>query len=166
MNPFAFVRAVRKMFDGPIVMAGGMSDGHALWAAQVLGCDLGYMGTKFAAARESMASDKYRELLVEAELDDTILTRYFTGLRTNMLTKSVIAAGIDLNKLDEAIDEAEARRQFGVQNAEGRRRWVDIFSAGHSVSGVTAVQSVAQIVAETVAEYEAAQRDTALTLAS
>jgi NAD(P)H-dependent flavin oxidoreductase YrpB (nitropropane dioxygenase family) len=59
-NPFSFVRAVRSMFDGPIVLAGGISDGRALKAAQVLGCDLAYMGTRFIATMESMASDGYR----------------------------------------------------------------------------------------------------------
>lgn len=56
-NPFAFVRAVRSMFDGPIVLAAGISDGHALKAARVLGCDLAYMGTGFIATKESMASE-------------------------------------------------------------------------------------------------------------
>ena len=37
-----------------VVMAGGMADGHAVAAAQALGCDLAYMGTKFIATRESM----------------------------------------------------------------------------------------------------------------
>jgi len=49
LNPLAFVRATRAMFDGPIVLAGGISDGAALWAAEILGCDLAYMGTKFIA---------------------------------------------------------------------------------------------------------------------
>ncbi len=34
LNPFAFVRAVRAFFDGPIVLAGGIGDGHALRAAR------------------------------------------------------------------------------------------------------------------------------------
>lgn len=165
MNPFAFVRAVRKIFDGPVVMAGGMSDGHALWAAQVLGCDLAYMGTKFIAACESMAADKYRDFLVASELDDIILTRNFTGLHSNMMLKSIIAAGIDPDKLDEAMDEERARREFGGQNAEGPRRWVDIWSAGHSVSGVSAVQSAQEIIDQTIQEYLAAQRETAVALA-
>ena len=55
LNPFVFVRAVRAFFDGPLVLAGGIADGHALRAAQALGCDLAYMGTKFIATRESMA---------------------------------------------------------------------------------------------------------------
>jgi nitronate monooxygenase len=60
MNPLAFVRAMRSRFSGPIVLAGGISDGHALWAAETLGCDLAYMGTKFIATTESMAPYRYK----------------------------------------------------------------------------------------------------------
>ena len=49
VNPFAFVRAVRAIYDGPLVLAGGVSDGVALRAAIALGCDLAFMGTAFIA---------------------------------------------------------------------------------------------------------------------
>ncbi|MET0709038.1 MAG: nitronate monooxygenase, partial [Tardiphaga sp.] len=73
LNPFVFVRAVRAFFDGPLVLAGGITDGHALRAAQALGCDLAYMGTKFIATRESMADIRYKELLVASTADDVLL---------------------------------------------------------------------------------------------
>jgi nitronate monooxygenase len=79
MNAFAFTRAVREMFAGPIVMAGGISDGRVLWTAEVLGCDLAYMGTKFIATHESMAEPEYKQMLVESSMDDVMLTRAFTG---------------------------------------------------------------------------------------
>ena len=85
LNPFVFVRAVRAFFDGPLVLAGGIADGHALRAAQALGCDLAYMGTKFIATRESMADTRYKEMLVTSSADDILLTTAFTGLQTNML---------------------------------------------------------------------------------
>ena len=84
-NPFAFVRAVREIYGGPIVLAGGINDGIALRAAITLGCDLAYMGTRFIATRESMAVDGYKAMLVSAGLDDIMLTSAFTGLPTNKL---------------------------------------------------------------------------------
>src|SRR5260370_29861332 len=95
VNPFAFVRAVRKFWDGIVVMAGGMADGQAVAAAQALGCDLAYMGTKFIATRESLAKESYKQMLVKSRLDDVLLTRAFTGLETNMLRPSIAAAGLD-----------------------------------------------------------------------
>jgi nitronate monooxygenase len=162
MNSLAFPRAVRAIFDGPIVMAGGIIDGRALWAAQVLGCDLAYMGTRFIATHESMASEAYKRMLVESSMDDVMLTRAFTGLDTNMLRPSILAAGLDPANLPErvSIEQASAIHGSGG-SAEGARRWRDIWSAGHSVSGVTRVQSAAKLVDETAREYAEAQRQTA-----
>ncbi|MFB9263450.1 NAD(P)H-dependent flavin oxidoreductase [Bradyrhizobium erythrophlei] len=157
VNPFAFVRAVRAMFDGPIVLAGGVSDGVSLAAARVLGCDLAYMGTRFIATRESMASDAYRQMLVDSTLDDVLLTRAFTGLAASMLRPSIIAAGLDPANLDESVSEARAREKFGGKNStEGPRRWIEVWSAGHSVSGVRAVGSVVDLIDEIAGQYDAA----------
>src|SRR3954468_13025831 len=156
LNPFAFVRAVRAFFDGPIVLAGGISDGHALRAAQALGCDLAYMGTKFIATRESMADARHKDMLVASSADDVLLTTAFTGLQTNMLRPSIAAAGLDPDDLPQrgAIDIAE---DIDIGAREKRpTRWRDIWSAGHATSGVTEVLSVDDLVARTMAEYRAA----------
>ncbi len=157
-NPFAFVRAVRDMFEGPIVLAGGISDGAALWAARALGCDLAYMGTRFIATTESLASAAYREMLVNCTLDDVLLTKAFTGMEANMLRPSIIAAGLDPDTLDERASQALARERFGGgARRDGPKRWADIWSAGHSVCGVRQVSDVASLVHEIAAEYEAAR---------
>jgi nitronate monooxygenase len=159
VNPLAFVRAVRAFYTGPLVLAGGISDGYALLAAEVLGCDLAYMGTKFIATRESLAKDAYKDMLVACSADDILLTRAFTGLATSMLRPSIAAAGLDPESLPTRgmIDVAKDI------SAEGRgdrpARWRDVWSAGHSVSGVDAIRSVVDLVAHTRAEYQAARAD-------
>ncbi|WP_156935091.1 NAD(P)H-dependent flavin oxidoreductase [Pseudonocardia spinosispora] len=156
LNGFAFVRAVRAFFDGPVVLAGGISDGVALRAAITLGADLGYMGTRFIAATESMAAPEYRDMLVRSELDDIVLTSAFTGLPTSMLRPAIDAAGLDLEKLDEQVTPAEAADLFGGGSLGlGPKRWTDVYSAGHSVSGVQAVASAAEIIDRTTREYQA-----------
>ncbi len=161
LNPLAFVRAAREMFEGPIVLAGGISDGAALWAAEVLGCDLAYMGTKFIATHESMAPDAYKRMLVNSDMDDVMLTQAFTGLDTNMLTPSMIASGLDPKTLPPRVSIEEAARNFGSKGEmNGPRRYKDIWSAGHSVSGVTRIQSAAELIEQTIGEYEAARNRT------
>lgn len=159
MNPFAFVSAVRAFFDGPVVLAGGISDGRSLAAAQALGCDLAYMGTKFIATNESMASREYREMLVSSSLDDILLTNAFTGLPTSMLLPAILAAGLDPELLDEQVTPPEAAVMYGgASETTGPKRWQHIFSAGHSVSGVQDLTSAAELVEQTLREYETAQR--------
>ena len=153
LNPFAFVRAVRRFFAGPLVLAGGIGDGQALAAAIALGCDLGYMGTRFIATTESMAQPDYKRMLVDSTADDVLLTRAFTGLQTNMLRPSITAAGLDPDNLPArgTIDVAKDL------SADQPRRWKDIWSAGHSVSSVTGVETAEAVIASTAAEYAAAR---------
>ena len=154
LNPFAFVRAVRAFFDGPIVLAGGISDGHALRAAEVLGCDLAYMGTRFIATRESMADERYKAMLVASSADDVLLTTAFTGLQTNMLKPSIVAAGLDPDNLP-ARGAIDIGKDIDVDARESRpARWRDIWSAGHSTSGVSDIPSVEELIARTTIEYQ------------
>jgi nitronate monooxygenase len=156
LNPFVFVRAVRAFFDGPIVLAGGISDGHALRAAEALGCDLGYMGTKFIATRESMADARHKDMLVASSADDILLSTAFTGLQTNMLRPSIEAAGLDPDNLPSR-GMIDIGKDIDVGARESQpKRWRDIWSSGHSTSGVKEVLSVDEMVARTVAEYRAA----------
>ncbi len=157
MNPFAFVRAVREIFDGTIVLAGGIADGQALRAAEVLGCDLAYMGTKMIAATESMAAAPYKQMLLESSLDDVIRTRAFTGLDTSMLVPSIIASGLDPANLEEQVSAHTATEMYGGRGrseSDGPRRWSDVWSAGHSVSGVHSLVGVREIIEQTLLEYE------------
>lgn len=137
-NPFAFVRAVRERFAGIVVLAGGISDGRALHAARVLGADLGYMGTRFIAATESLASDAYRSALVDATLDDIVLDTGAGGLPVSLLAGA----------------PRSASRGF---SQDGLLAAGEVWSAGHSVSGVRRVASAAEIVEQTAREYRAAQ---------
>lgn len=156
LNPFAFVRAVRGEFDGPVVLAGGISDGVALKAALRLGCDLGYMGTKFIATQESLATPAYRDMLCGSSIDDIVLTRHFTGLPTSFLMPSIKAARVPLEILDQP-QSPEAAEAYGrAAPDDAPKRWKDIWSAGHSVSGVTGIASVGELVARTADEFDAA----------
>lgn len=157
LNPFAFVRAVRRFFQGPLVLAGGMSDGHALRASLALGCELAYMGTRFIATHESMAADAYKAMLVDSSADDILLTRAFTGLQTNMLRPSIVAAGLDPDNLPTRGD-IDIAKDISVEGREASRpkRWKDIWSAGHSVSGVERVSSVAEVIDQIKSEFRSA----------
>lgn len=152
MNPFAFVRAVREMYDGPIVLAGGIGDGVALRSARELGCDLGYMGTAFLATNESRAVDDYKRMVVESSIDDIVLTSAFVGGPTNMLADSIRAVGLDPAALPATIEPDNAAALYG-EGASGPRRWKDIWSAGHSVSAVREIRSARHVVDRMISEY-------------
>jgi nitronate monooxygenase len=99
LSPFIFIEAVRSFWDGPIILAGGIANGRSIRAAEVLGADLAYMGTRFIATNESLASEAYQQMLVEATLEDIICTDSFTGANANMLRPSILLAGLDPEQL-------------------------------------------------------------------
>lgn len=148
LNPFSFVHAVRERYDGPVVLAGGIADGAALWAAHVLGADLAYMGTKFIATVESAAANAYKNALVAATVDDIELTTKISGLPCNLIRR---------HDEPSTLLEAPAPRGFDQTQLLATR---DLWSGGHSVVGVHDVPDVATMIERTQREYMAAQART------
>lgn len=152
INGFAFVDMVRTFWDGIIVLAGAISTGKGILAAQAAGADLAYMGTRFIVATESMAHDDYRKMLVEATQEDIILTDAFSGVKANMLKPSIINAGLDPDQLVK-----KDKVDFDQMQRGGRTKaWRDIWSAGHGVGAIDRIETTAEIVARLEIEYREA----------
>jgi nitronate monooxygenase len=144
---FAFVPAVRRFFDGLVAVGGSIGTGAGIRAAELLGADLVYAGTPFIAARESLAGDRYRDMVVRASIEDLVLSRALTGADAWYLRESIVAAGLDPDALTgkSRVDWADSQGQL--------KAWKDIWSAGQGVECVTRVETVADIVARLHAEY-------------
>lgn len=144
-NPIALVREIRTFWEGPLALAGAINDGYGIRAAEVLGADMAYMGTRFIATEEAEVDPVYKQMLVDSNLKDLIYTDAFTGVHCNYLLPSIARAGIDLDRFQgkNAVD-----LDLGDSNA-----WKDIWSAGHGVSGIDAVMSVEALVNQLKEEY-------------
>ena len=153
-NPFAFARQVRDVFDGPVVLAGGVADGTALHAAEVLGCDLAYMGTRFIATQESMAPEAYKQMIVGTNIDGIKLTKAFSGLETNMIRQSIEAAGLDPDNLPER-GMIDVSKDLDPDNQD-KKRYRDIWSAGHTAGSIHDVPFVRDLIVRLQKEYQAA----------
>jgi nitronate monooxygenase len=152
INNFAFVDMVRSFWNGIIVLAGAISTGKGILAAQAAGADLAYMGTRFIVATESMAQDAYRVMLVEATQEDIILTDAFSGVNANMLKPSIINAGLDPNQLVK-----KEKVEFdNMQKGTKAKAWRDIWSAGHGVGAIDKIETSAAIIDRLEAEYNEA----------
>lgn len=152
LNGFAFVDSVRTFWDGIIVLAGGISTGRSVLAAQAAGADLAYMGTRFIVAKESMANDEYRQMLVDSTQEDIFLTDAFTGVNANMLIPSILKAGLDPIQLKKK-DKVEFDSWKSENNVKA---WKEIWSAGHGVGAITKINSAAEIINDLEKEYNEA----------
>ncbi len=150
ISHLAFIPKIREMFDGTVVMAGAVTTGAAIRAAEMLGADLAYMGTRFIATRESGAPDAYKAMLVEGGVEDVIYTRGVNGLPAMWLRASLRSAGLDPDKL--FIPEGRSSDHL----PEGKTPWRDIWSAGQGIGLIHDVPAVAELVRILRREYLAA----------
>lgn len=151
INPFAFLHELRAMFDGTLVLSGSMSTGAQIAAARAAGADMAYLGTRFIAVTESMASDDYKQMVLGAEAKDILYTNAISGVNGNFLKPSLVNAGLDPDNLPPF--DAELKLGEGK-----RRRWVNIWSAGHGVGAVKDVPTTAELCARLTREYRDAIR--------
>ena len=154
-NPLAFMRAVREHYDGIVVLAGGVSDGAGILAAQVLGADLAYLGTRFIATAESLASPEYRAAVLAATMDDITTTTQLTGLAANVLTAWLDAAGAEPDGARaQATGTDGAPRGFAMDRLLARR---GVWAAGDSAEGTRDVLSVADLAGRLESELRGAR---------
>jgi len=149
INSFAFVDIVRSFWDGVIILAGSISTGKGILAAQAAGADLAYMGTRFIAATESMANDDYRQMLVDATQEDLLLTDAFSGVKANMLIPSIKKAGLS----PEQLVKKDQVNFDDMQKDTNAKAWKDIWSAGHGVGAIDRIESAADIINRLELEY-------------
>jgi nitronate monooxygenase len=152
LSPFALVGEVRKFFKGPVALSGAIASGDAILAAQAMGADFAYIGSRWLATRESNVTEAYRRAIVESAAADIVYTNLFTGVHGNYLRKSIVNAGLDPDDLPES---DKSKMSFGAGSAKA---WRDIWGAGQGVGLMDDVPSVAEMVARLKAEYEAARR--------
>jgi nitronate monooxygenase len=153
-SPFALVREIREWFDGPLVLAGAITHGASILAAQAAGADLAYVGSGFIASEEANAAAEYKRMIVEGRAADIVYTSHFTGVHGNYLVGSIRRAGLDPDRLAPGNPEQLSFRSGG--NIEAKA-WRDIWGCGHGLGAVARVEPVAGIVARLEAEYRAAR---------
>ncbi|MUZ75454.1 nitronate monooxygenase [Agrobacterium vitis] len=153
LSPFALLQEIREWFDGPLLLAGSISTGGAILAAQAAGADMAYIGSPFIATQEARAPDAYKQALVEASATDIVYSNYFTGIHGNYLRSSIVASGLDPDKLPEA---DPSKMDFGSA-VTGAKAWKDIWGCGQGIGAIKAVEPVAALVDRLDTEYRAAR---------
>jgi nitronate monooxygenase len=149
ISAFSFVPAVRRWWDGAIIVGGGICGGSGIRAAEMLGADLAYMGTRFIPTVESLAEPDYKQMVVESSLGDLLVTKAFTGANASMLKPSIIRAG-----LDPAALQPRDRMNFQGQAGDEPKPWKGIWAAGQGIDMIDAIQTVEEIVSDLRADYE------------
>lgn len=152
LNPFALVSEIRSFFDGTVILAGAISNGHQIAAARLMGADMGYVGTRFIATHEAMVQMDYKEMLTRAGAADILYTAGISGVNASFMRPSIIAAGLDPDNLP-----TDAKLDMGNEG----RAWRDIWSAGHGVGTIRDIPGAAELSVRLVSEYRQAMASAA-----
>ena len=155
INPFVLVHEIREVFDGTILLAGGLSHGEDLLAAQALGADLAYLGTRFINTFESQADEAYRNMIIEAVSGDIIHTPAVSGVPASFMRQSLEAAGFPMDKLNQAGEINYGEKLKPIDDEA--KAWKTVWSAGQGVSQIHDVLTVPDLVSRLADEYRSAR---------
>ncbi|MCO7595846.1 MULTISPECIES: NAD(P)H-dependent flavin oxidoreductase [Pseudomonas] len=150
-SPLALVAEIRQFFDKTLLLAGCINHGHQVLAAQLLGADLAYMGTRFIATTESQAQDAYKQMLLEARAADIIHTPAVSGVPASFLRQSLEQAGYDMDALKASHEQARLKPLDDEAKA-----WKTVWSAGQGVGDIHDLPSAGALIERLQGEYREA----------
>lgn len=160
-NPFALVSEIRQFFDKTILLAGSLSHGRDIAAAQMMGADMAYMGTRFLATEEANIATDYQDMIINSSAKDILYTPKISGVNANFIRQSIMDAGIDPTDLTPKA-ELDFGAELDIENkpdASDKKAWRDIWSAGQGVGSIDQVVSAAKLVDKLADEYHHAIED-------
>jgi nitronate monooxygenase len=153
-SPFALIAEIRQFFDKTLLLSGCLNHGHEILAAQLLGADLAYMGTRLIATQQSAAPEAYKHMLLQAQAADIIHTPAVSGVPASFMRQSLEQAGYDLKQLNN-----KAELNYGEKLKpmdDEAKAWKTVWSAGQGVGSIHEELSVADLIARLDHEYRVA----------
>lgn len=153
LSPLALVSEVRSFYDGPILLSGAIATGASILAAQAMGADMAYMGTRFIATQEANAEPEYKQMLIDSSAEDIVYSSLFSGVPANYLKGSIAKSGLDPDALPSA---DKSTMSFGSGGNTDAKVWRDIWGAGQGTGSIKSAPTMADCVAQLKREYDAA----------
>jgi enoyl-[acyl-carrier protein] reductase II len=147
----------------PVVAAGGIYDGRGLVAALALGADAAWVGTRFIATPEARAVPGYKEALLRAREDETLVTRAYSGKPMRVLRNQFVEHFLEHpEELRPFPDQLGVSIQANAWHLGGDAATVGVdpakegYPAGQGVGGITELVPAGELVARFMKEAEAA----------
>ncbi|ARS27092.1 2-nitropropane dioxygenase [Sphingomonas sp. KC8] len=154
LSPFALIQEIRDWFAGPLILSGAIASGRAILAAQAMGADLAYIGSAFIASTEGVATDAYKQAIVDGHAADIVYSDLFTGVHGNYLRGSILAAGLDPENLPQGDIKS---MDFGASITA--KAWRDIWGCGQGIGAIHAIEPAGNQIARLKNEYAAAKAE-------
>ncbi|MCP9201027.1 nitronate monooxygenase [Gramella sp. GC03-9] len=157
---FTLIPMVREKIEIPLIAAGGIGSGQGMLAAMVLGADAVQVGSRFVATPEASSHQNFKEMVVNAQEGDTVLTlkelapvrllknKFFEQVQ-DLYTKSP-----SKEDLKELLGRARAKKgMFEGDLEEGE------LEIGQISGLINEIKPAAQIVKEMISDFEKARKE-------
>jgi nitronate monooxygenase len=154
VNPFALVQEIRQCFDGTILLGGCINHGHQIAAAQLMGADLAYIGTRFINTLESGAPQGHKQMIIDSTAGDILHTAMVSGVAANFMRRSLVESGYDVGDSRQQGDIDFGKK---LTPSSENKAWKDVWSAGHGVGTITDIPGTAELVERLYQEYASAK---------
>jgi enoyl-[acyl-carrier protein] reductase II len=149
VSTLVLLQAIREKTDIPMIAAGGIVDGRGMAAAFALGAEAIQMGTRFVASLESPVHANYKQAIIDAAATGT----YMLNTKSSPCIRALKA------------DFTAKIHEAGLMGPDAFSGIQDVYFggnmnaapalAGQSAGLIHEVISVASIIEDTVAEFQA-----------
>lgn len=113
----ALVPQVVDAVDVPVIAAGGIADGRQMAAALALGACGVQVGTCLLASEECPVHDNYKQLVIKAGSNDTVVTGRSSGAPVRVLKNKMAREYLALEQANPSRDELEAMTLGSLRRA-------------------------------------------------
>lgn len=155
INPFALLEEIRQFWDKTLLLGGCINQGRQVKAAQYMGADLAYIGTRFINTLESRAPQGHKEMIIQSSAGDVVHTPAITGVPSNFMKQSLANAGYDMDALLNP-GNVNFGEKLTPTGSDSSKAWQDVWSAGHGVAGIDSTVSCEALVEQMIEEYHSA----------
>ncbi len=173
-NPLhVLIPALQENFpDKPVIAAGGIATGKAMLSVMSLGAQGVSVGTRFIASQESDVNNAYKQAIVDAGMDDIVMTTKISGTPLSIInTEYAKKIGYEQNWLEKLLTKNPKTKKWfkmlvqyrGMKKIEQSllpANYKTLWSAGKSVQEIHEIFTVKAIVEKFKEEFEASLNET------
>lgn len=160
MTTMALVPQVADAVSVPVIAAGGIADGRQLAAAFALGACGVQVGTVLLASEECPIHDNYKQTVLKAGANDTVVTGRSGGAPVRVLKNKMAREYLRMEKQNLPLEEMEKLTLGSLRRAvfDGD---VDTgsFMAGQVAGMIHEIKPLRQIFEELMAGYEQVRKE-------
>lgn len=150
----------------PVIAAGGISNGSILHGMIAMGAEGASIGTKFIATHEAAVGEDYKQAVVDAKMDDIVLTRRLSGVPCTVInTPRLQELGVELSKWEGYFFQNPKKklaiknflRTIGLKALEEKlfpNNYQGLYCAGQSVEFIDQLKSCTEIINNYKQEYQ------------